>query len=295
MDGGTLERHGEGHREEELSEREPQGGRSSCARDPRVNVGGNERVLSAVLGALLVGRGLRRRSLGGLLISAAGGGLVYRGVTGRCGVYERLGMSSNRPRWRDAGAPPDAIDLRSAITIQRPAHELHEMWRDPRTLSRIVGELAEIVPVEDEQLEWRVTGPFGVRRTWRTRTVASRPGESVGWQSLPGAALPNEGRLRFRAAPGGRGTECELQVRFEPPGGAAGHAVARMLGSTPKLLFTHALRRLKSLAETGEIPTTAHEPSARPVRRNAARERDGRQGKRAPSEAHVRSYTVPAS
>ena len=37
----------------------------------------------------------------------------------------------------------------------------------------------------------------------------------------------------------------------------------RLLGVAPKLIAEKALRHFKSLVETGEIPTTAHQPAAR--------------------------------
>ena len=37
-----------------------------------------------------------------------------------------------------------------------------------------------------------------------------------------GASLPSEGEVQFRPAPGDRGTEVTLRIRFDPPGGALG-------------------------------------------------------------------------
>lgn len=229
-----------------------------------VNVSKGERVLSAALGTMLAARGLRRRSLGGALIAAAGGSLLYRGVTGHCGVYEKLGFSSNRARWKEAGAPPDAMEIKTSITVQRSAQELYELWREPQTLSRILKHFVEVEPAADGLLSWRYSGPLGIRREWRTRTVATRPGESIGWQSLPGSQLPIEGRVRFKRAPADRGTEVELQVRMDPRTRTAG--VATLFGFVPRLLFSHALRSFKSLAETGEVPSVEHNPSGREAR-----------------------------
>lgn len=59
-----------------------------------VNVGGTERALSALAGGSLLAYGLSRRSLPGLLTAIVGGGLVYRGMTGHCSVYDALGVST---------------------------------------------------------------------------------------------------------------------------------------------------------------------------------------------------------
>src|SRR5688572_7515333 len=191
-------------------------------RSGEVNVGKGERVLSAALGTLLAARGLRRRSLPGALIAAVGGSLLYRGVTGRCGLYGKLGFSSNRARWNEAGAPPDALEFKTSITIQRSPQELFELWRDPQNLSRILKHFVEVKPAADGLLNWKYAGPLGIKREWQTRTIATKPGESIGWQSLPASKLPIEGRVRFHRAPADRGTEVELQVRMDPMTRTAG-------------------------------------------------------------------------
>lgn len=59
-----------------------------------VNFGQLERVASATAGGLLVTEGLRRRSLGGVALTLAGGDLLYRGFSGHCHVYQALGTST---------------------------------------------------------------------------------------------------------------------------------------------------------------------------------------------------------
>lgn len=60
------------------------------------NVPRVERIGSVGIGAALVGYGLSRRSLDGLLLAAAGGALVARGATGHCAMYEKLGINSRQ-------------------------------------------------------------------------------------------------------------------------------------------------------------------------------------------------------
>ena len=61
----------------------------------QANVGPAERWVSIAGGAILLYSGLRRRSLVGLVGALAGGALLVRGLTGRCGVYSALGISTN--------------------------------------------------------------------------------------------------------------------------------------------------------------------------------------------------------
>jgi uncharacterized membrane protein len=59
-----------------------------------VNVGPEERTASVLGGAVLAGIGLARGGLCGLLVAAAGGALVYRGVSGHCSGYEATGINT---------------------------------------------------------------------------------------------------------------------------------------------------------------------------------------------------------
>src|SRR5689334_19514225 len=60
----------------------------------QINVGESERLLSLVGGAGLALTGLARRGLGGLLLMAIGGGLIYRGVSGHCPAYSALDIDT---------------------------------------------------------------------------------------------------------------------------------------------------------------------------------------------------------
>lgn len=63
-----------------------------------VNVNESERQFSLIGGTVLAVCGLLRGSVSGLALAAIGGGLVYRGVTGHCDLYEALDFSSAEDR-----------------------------------------------------------------------------------------------------------------------------------------------------------------------------------------------------
>lgn len=220
----------------------------------QTNVGDSERVASAIAGAALVTWSLRRRSMGRFIALGLGGALIYRGASGHCSVYQSLDRNT---------ADVTPANILATITVGKPADELYRLWREPENLSRIMGHFADVKPVEGGRLHWNVHGPRGSRMQWDAEITEDRAGECLCWASVAGASLPNEGEVRFRPAPQNRGTEVTLDLRFKPPGGPLGKAAIKALGPTPRLLASHALRRFKSLAETGEIATIGHNPSGR--------------------------------
>jgi uncharacterized membrane protein len=62
----------------------------------RENVGRHERAASVVLGGLLAGFGLGKGGVAGLLTAAASMGLICRGLSGHCAVYEAAGLDTAR-------------------------------------------------------------------------------------------------------------------------------------------------------------------------------------------------------
>jgi uncharacterized membrane protein len=161
-------------------------------------------------------------------------------------------------------APPEeAPEVERSITIGKTAAELYRSWRDPQNLRRVMEHFAEVGTAGEDRQHWKVRAPLGSSFEWEAQIVEQHPDEFLRWVSLPGAELPNEGSLRLSPAPGDRGTEVKLYFRFDPPGGILGDAAVKLLGFVPRMVAEKALRRFKSLVETGEIPTTKHQPAAR--------------------------------
>jgi uncharacterized membrane protein len=108
---------------------------------------------------------------------------------------------------------------------------------------------------------WCAKGPAGTRIEWDAEITEEIPNALIRWRSLPGADVANFGTVRFREAAGGRGTEVAVDLEYQPPAGSIGTATARILGEEPQRQVEEDLRRFKQLAETGEIATTAGQPS----------------------------------
>jgi uncharacterized membrane protein len=84
---------------------------------------------------------------------------------------------------------------------------------------------------------------------------------------VDGAAIATEGEMRFLPAPGGRGSEVHLRMRYSMPGGRLGEAVARYFGEDPHQQVDDDLRRFKQIAETGEVVRSEGAPGGKRARR----------------------------
>jgi uncharacterized membrane protein len=63
------------------------------------------------------------------------------------------------------------------------------------------------------------------------------------------------------------GTRVTVHLQYNPPGGKAGAAIARIFGEEPNQTIREDLRRFKQLMEAGETPTTEGQPSGRLARK----------------------------
>ena len=88
--------------------------------------------------------------------------------------------------------------------------------------------------------------------------------------------MKNHGRVEFRDAPPGRGTEIHATIVYEPPAGALGKVIATLFQKEPGQQAKRDLRRLKMLLETGEIATTEYEAGAAPRFKKADASEDAR-------------------
>jgi uncharacterized membrane protein len=161
--------------------------------------------------------------------------------------------SARLSRASSDGSERAEVAVTKAITVRRPAQEAYELWRDFEGLPRFMEHLESVEAAGPTRSRWRARGPAGRSIEWDAEITADEPGKRIAWRSLPGASVPNSGMVRFAPAPGDQGTEVVMELRYTPPGGDLGLALAKLFGEEPGMQLADDLRRFKQLLETGEI------------------------------------------
>ncbi len=230
-----------------------------------INVGGTERLASVIGGSAVALYGLTRGSVGGVAAALLGGLLVYRGTTGHCPAFSALGISSADEETSENTSISygRGIGVEKSIIIRREPSEIYRFWRNLDNLPRFMAHLESVVETDEKRSHWVATGPAGKTVEWDAEIINEIPDELIGWRSLEGSEVDNAGSVQFRTAAGNRGTEVRVSLRYDPPGGALGAVVAKLFGEEPGQQVEGDLRRLKSLLETGEVPTTEGQPTGR--------------------------------
>lgn len=242
----TYDGIGRTERWENLRRREPPG--------TDVNVGRRERWISAVAAAAVVAYGLRRRRGRKLLLPIAGG-LIGRAVSGRCAVNRMLGRNTALD---DQASSPvtsvrrgEGVRVDERIVLSRSRAEVYRFWRDLRNLPRFMDHLEAVTVVDERRSHWIAKGPAGSRVEWDAEIHHEIPNELLAWRSLPGSDVDNAGSVHFTPTENGD-TEVRVVLRYDPPAGKLGAAVARLFGEDPSRQVGEDLRRLKQVVEAGE-------------------------------------------
>lgn len=143
------------------------------------------------------------------------------------------------------------------VTIGRPRHEIYEFWRAFENLEHVMEGVSR-VRADGNRTRWTIEGPLGQDVHVETDIVSDRPGDQIAWRSTPRSQIETEGKIRFKDAPGTRGTEVEAIIAWVPPAGSLGRWVARLFQADPAIQGRRDLKRLKMFLETGEVATSAN-------------------------------------
>jgi uncharacterized membrane protein len=145
------------------------------------------------------------------------------------------------------------IKVKTSITIGRPIGEVYGFWRNFENLPRFMSHLQSVQVLDGRRSHWTAVGPGNMRLEWDAETVEDRTEELISWRSLPGGQVDTAGYVQFRQAPGGRGTEVMVEMRYDPPGGVVGASIAKLFGESGQEVVNRDLQAFKNVLETGEV------------------------------------------
>lgn len=201
-------------------------------------------------GAALILMGLARRSPISVLFAALGGGLVYEGLrsgnTNGSNLYEK-GMPTQRTIEHGHG-----LRVEEEVVVNRSRQDLYRYWRNFENLPRIMRYLDSVRVINPVRSHWVAKAPAGTQVAWNAEIINDIENERIGWRSIEGATVPNAGSVTFEPAPGGRATVVRVNLKYDPPLGPVGAAVAKLFGTDPSKTVAEDLRRFKHMMEMGE-------------------------------------------
>jgi uncharacterized membrane protein len=181
--------------------------------------------------------GYARGGLKGLVMFMLGSGMIARAATNRDIASLARG---------------EGIPVQKTIRIAKPVNEVFAYWRNLENFPMWMSHVIEVRYVGGDRYHWKVEGPAGIPVEWDSELLNVVENREMTWRSVPGSTVENTGRVRFEED--GDGTRVHVLIKYQPPGGVIGHAVAKVFGSDPASEMDDDLAKLKSLVETGQPP-----------------------------------------
>jgi uncharacterized membrane protein len=222
-------------------------------------------------GGALALYGLSRRSRSGVGLAILGANVAFHsGTQGRylSPLLQRLPLPLPASWTNHESINERGVSVEHAVTVNRPADELYRYWRNLENLPQIMRHLESVSVLDDRRSHWVAKGPIGIQVEWDAEITVDRAGQALGWRSLEGPRdgspqVNTTGLVYFTPDPHGEDTIIRVVLKYDPPAGKLGAAVAKIFGEDPGTQIREDLRRFKQVMETSEVPTTRGQSSNR--------------------------------
>ena len=177
-----------------------------------------------------------RPSNGRLLVGLAGGVAASAVAAAGAYVFRRQAVAKT-------GEPPaGAVHAHGVVTVRGTPEQVYARWRDLSKLPHVLSHLRAVHVLDQQRSRWTAgAGPHSI--TWDVEITDDVPGRELAWRSLPPAAVPTEGHVRFSPARGGRGTAVHLDLTYSP--GPGRDAEAAVFAAASERCIRRDLRRFK--------------------------------------------------
>lgn len=162
-----------------------------------------------------------------------------------------------------AALPQQPVVVHQTLVVNADPATLYDFWSRFENLPRFMRHLESVTRRDERVSHWVARAPAGTHIEWDAEIVDDQPNRRIAWRTLPGSQVDHAGAVTFEPAPGGRGAQIRVSLRYMPPLGVAAVPIARLLGEEPSVQISEDLRRFKQLIETGEVASTAGQPTGR--------------------------------
>lgn len=147
-----------------------------------------------------------------------------------------------------------AVDVNRAVSIAARPEDIWPLVSDYSLFARFMPDVREVRRSADGvRSHWEISGPAGRPIRFDAVETSREEGKHITWKSAEGQLIAHTGAVRLTPEEGGR-TRVQVQLAYNPVAGAAGHAVARLLGADPATRLREDLMRLKSYVEERHRP-----------------------------------------
>jgi len=210
-------------------------------------------VVGVTVADIMASQRLSSAADGGYDVDYSDGYSGYQVQPGSRNSMSEPSMRSDTPESQMRHKAEVGVHVKKSMTINRAPEELYQFWRNFGNLALVMSHVESITEVGERLSHWQVKAPGGMTVEWDAEIIEDQPNVMIAWQSLAHADVDNSGVVRFQPAPGGKGTEIHVELKYKPPAGKLGAMIAKLFGEEPEQQIDDDLRRFKQLMEAGEV------------------------------------------
>ena len=147
-----------------------------------------------------------------------------------------------------------AIEVHKTLDIAARVERVFDFWTSYENFPDWMSHVRAVHDLDGVRSRWTVTGPLGLPVEWNAVLTEVIPNKMLAWKTLPTSNLQHTGKVQFSKNPDGS-AHLDISLRYWPPLGSFGHAMAELAGIDPRSQMDDDLTRMKSLMETGAPDT----------------------------------------
>lgn len=133
------------------------------------------------------------------------------------------------------------------IIVKAPVEEVFAIWANFESFPNFMSHITSVTKTDERTSHWVMEGPLGVKIKWDAETTTLEPHTRIAWNSRDNGDITTSGQVLFTELGQGE-TEITVTLKYVPPGGAIGQAVAKLLDN-PETKLHEDLQRFKAYAE----------------------------------------------
>lgn len=143
------------------------------------------------------------------------------------------------------------------VIVSAPVSDVYDFWTHFDRFPQFMNNIKSVEMKGDRLSHWVAKGPLGTSVEWDAETTMMEPNKRIAWNSRDNGDITTSGQVTF-ADMGNNQTQVTVTLKYDPPAGVLGDAVAKIF-SNPQSELEEDLKRFTTMVNqqhtyAGRVP-----------------------------------------
>ena len=141
-----------------------------------------------------------------------------------------------------------ADPITKTIIVKADVATAYNLWANFENFPHFMKYIERVTKLGPKTSKWEMSGPLGAKVEWTAETTKLEPNRHIGWNTKDNASMiTTSGEVVFTPLADFQ-TQVAVTLKYEPPAGALGEAVAKIF-SNPGARLDEDLKNFKNYVE----------------------------------------------